>query len=336
MNPLIERYVYDTIQRLPETDREKVKTALISRIDSMLKENPTDDEVLKTLHSLGDPSEMAEQYRTNKRYLISPAVFDDYLRAWKLVGFILFTAVLIASLIADIITITEKPSITALLIAISLSCLKSICIAALISFTTVTIGFAVYEYVRRRKSRASWSATNLPEMPRQVRKILRRPVAVSLVLSIILNIIWVTVMIRFPQYLAWYDNGKPVVALFQSHILITLVPFVISLAISSWMVSIGKLVYGYWNIPLASLNAIYNIGNTAYIIYFFNYAGVFNEAFIAKMARLFSVTKTVAMNVFEKGAFILSAIILVVMIWDTVDCYYRAYRNRIARKQTIQ
>ncbi len=335
MHQHIEKYVYDVIRRLPKNDRDRAKADLYAKINAMLPNEPSDDDVARVLNSLGSTVEMAEQYRSRKRFLISPALFDDYLRAMKIAGLILFSIILTVSLVTDILSIVQNPSISTLLAVIFLSFIKSLGIAAVASFTCVTVIFALIDYINHARHDKSWSIRDLPDIPRQVRRIPRRAVAVSMITSILLNVVWVIVMIRYPQYIAWYEKGRPVVALFHSNVLVTMVPFVIAVAVGSLMVSIGKLIYGYWNFPLAALNLLYNIGSAAYFVYFFH-SGVFNEAFITKVATTLSVAKDVAISGFEKGVFILSAIFIIAMIWDAGDCFFRAFRNRNARMESIQ
>ena len=80
-NNWIERYVYDVARRLPEKDREEVKKELRANIYDMLPENAGNEQVKKVLYELGSPASLAEKYRQKPRYLISPAYYDEYVRA---------------------------------------------------------------------------------------------------------------------------------------------------------------------------------------------------------------------------------------------------------------
>jgi hypothetical protein len=42
----------------------------------MLSDQPNDAEIKEVLQSMGSPTKLAEQYRQNPRYLISPQVYD--------------------------------------------------------------------------------------------------------------------------------------------------------------------------------------------------------------------------------------------------------------------
>ena len=83
MDNLIERYVQEVTRRLPEKERAEVSRELKSNIYDMLPEHPDEEAIKKVLNSLGSPAALAEKYRQNPRYLISPAYFDEYTRALK-------------------------------------------------------------------------------------------------------------------------------------------------------------------------------------------------------------------------------------------------------------
>src|SRR5574344_277501 len=78
MKNLIDRYVFDVVRRLPEGERGDVERELRANIRDMLPEDSQEAETVRVLESLGDPRKLAEQYRANPRYLISPAMFEQY------------------------------------------------------------------------------------------------------------------------------------------------------------------------------------------------------------------------------------------------------------------
>ncbi|MDR1631169.1 MAG: hypothetical protein LBS36_13305 [Oscillospiraceae bacterium] len=83
MNNLIDRYVYDVIRRLPEHERADVEKELRANIFDMLPEDADEQDIAAVLSELGSPFYLANQYRQPQRYLISPAVYNDYLRVLK-------------------------------------------------------------------------------------------------------------------------------------------------------------------------------------------------------------------------------------------------------------
>ena len=89
MSSIIDRYLYDVTRRLPENMRDDVEQELRANIEDMLPDNPTEEEIENVLESLGAPSKLAAKYRPNPRYLISPALFEEYISVLKIVAVVL-------------------------------------------------------------------------------------------------------------------------------------------------------------------------------------------------------------------------------------------------------
>ena len=334
MNPLIERYVQEVLRRLPQAEREEVKAKIFGDIQAKLPESPTNADIESVLKALGSPKNIAEQYRIHKRYLISPASFDNYLRFLKFAGFILFITLLIVGLIADIIRLSQAPSIAALVSAIVTTLVESALLAAACAFIAVTLIFALIDQFERKKKEKIWATGDLPKMPLKVNRMSRSAILVSTLISTAFNAAFIFAMVRFPQYIAWYENSKPVAPVFHANVLSGLVPYVVILALAVLLVGIMKLIYGYWNYTLAFLNAAYDLANAAFLVYFFNYTGVFDASFLAKIANAFSIPLDTAASYFEKGIFVLSALIIVGSFWNIAEYFYRAYRNsKIMRRE---
>ncbi len=325
MNPLIDRYVHDVIRHLPERDREDVKAELVSNIEAMLPENATDADVIRVLESLGSPSKMSEQYRTAKRYLISPAVFDDYLMVLKIVAAVLFSITIIAGLIGAVLQ-SRSTTVTEFIVSMLKVVGESIFNSAFAAFTWVTIGFAMYEHFGTEHQK-KWTVKDLPHIPKQQIRISRTSAAVSMVFSVVFSVAWVVVIYRYANYIAWYEAGVPTVPFFHIDILISLVPYIIALAVLSLLVFAGKIIFGAWNYRLAVLNAVYSFANLAYVAYFLNSAHVFNEAFFAKMADLMKLTTQAVSQGFATGFLVLTALVAIGAFSDTITGFYRAYRN---------
>ena len=82
MREMIERYVYDVVRRLPQSQREDISRELRTLIDDMMEERADSgkteqenaEEVLK---ELGSPFALAGKYRDSKKYLIGQGVRES-------------------------------------------------------------------------------------------------------------------------------------------------------------------------------------------------------------------------------------------------------------------
>lgn len=83
MNNLIERYVHDVAQRLPENQRQDVSRELTGTIEDMVaaevaKGQTRDAAINSVLTELGNPLYLAQEYSTSPQYLIGPKLFGVY------------------------------------------------------------------------------------------------------------------------------------------------------------------------------------------------------------------------------------------------------------------
>lgn len=327
MNPLIERYIYDVVRHLPEKDRSRVEQELQAKIMGMLGENPSDEDITRVLNTMGAPAAKAEEYRTGKRYLISPAVYDEYWTALRVMAVVLFVALLVGSVIRFIVEGPSTMSVAALTTNMLLTIVICAFSAAVAAFVITTVIFVCIERIGKGKSERAWSVHDLPKMPHRSGRISRNATLISMIFSVIFSAVIIVVMLRFSQYLALYTDFTPTVPLFYPDILAGLVPYVIALAIGVLIVNAMKLYYGYWTYPLAFVTSLLRVASGAFMIYFFNYAGVFNQEFISGMADMLSWDINTVELWFQRGLLIITAIIILVSVWDIAKSFYLAYRS---------
>ncbi len=170
MSSLIERYVYDVVRRLPEKDRDEVRRELTANIYDMLPDDASEEEIRAVLYELGKPSKLAEQYRLNPRYLISPAMYDYYIRALRIVLPIVGVVLLIVGMALGLIESIEAnaadagdfiSSIIANGISLSISALFQVLV-------WTTLGFVIAERCgtnAKENKKDEWMLDKLPEIP---------------------------------------------------------------------------------------------------------------------------------------------------------------------------
>ena len=82
---IIDRYIYDVVRRLPPNQRQDIERELRSLIEDMLESGPENRNVEDVLKELGNPLDLARQYRGDSQYLIGPENFDSYTFVLKIV-----------------------------------------------------------------------------------------------------------------------------------------------------------------------------------------------------------------------------------------------------------
>src|SRR5690606_19558338 len=98
MKDLIERYIYDVKRRLREDQRAEIEKELRMNIEDMLADDYSDENIESVLLSLGSPAKLANNYK-EPRYLISPDIFDDYIRVLIIVLIVFASVSMIGGLI---------------------------------------------------------------------------------------------------------------------------------------------------------------------------------------------------------------------------------------------
>lgn len=167
MNNLIERYVFAVTSRLPEKEREDVGRELRANIYDMLDDDADPKAVTSVLEGLGAPELLAEKYRQNPRYLISPRMYDEYIRALKwvlpLVGGLLFTIGLVLGLIAPL-----SNDVYNLMQGIQGGLAKGFGLGisgTMQALIWVTIGFVIAQRTQSNQAEERWSIQSLPQLP---------------------------------------------------------------------------------------------------------------------------------------------------------------------------
>lgn len=169
MGNWIERYVYDVTRRLPEKDRDEISKELRSNIYDMLPENAGESEIKAVLYKMGSPASLAEKYRQNPRYLISPAIYDDYVRVLKWVlplvgGVVLTIGMILGAVGAMKESALDWPYLISNILSNGISMGISAAFQALIC---VTIGFVIAERTGAKtgkNGKREWTIEDLPEV----------------------------------------------------------------------------------------------------------------------------------------------------------------------------
>lgn len=166
MNDWIARYVQAVIARLPENERTDVKQELTSNIYDMLPDDPSEEEIKSVLLKMGPPAALAEEYRQEPKYLISPRVYNDYIQVLKyLVPTVGGIVAIIGGVIggieganSDVATMTQKIIQQGLSLGLS---------AAFQATLWTTIGFVIAERQHAfspKTNEMKWQLEDLPQL----------------------------------------------------------------------------------------------------------------------------------------------------------------------------
>ncbi|MDQ0362710.1 HAAS signaling domain-containing protein [Breznakia pachnodae] len=287
MDKIINKYVYDVTRRLPEKDRLEVEEELKANIYDMLSDNPDEAEVKAVLQELGHPSKLAEQYRQNPRYLISPAMYDQYIQIlkWLLplvggilaaLGFILGSLDVIsaASGTVDIKDILKESISQGISMGIS---------GAFQALFWTTLGFVIAERSGyQQKIAKEWKIEDIPEIPKNDKdKISLSETIIEMALSVVFTVIGILICSGIiPVAFSFAHNGRFVQEVFNTSFLQTCVPIFIIILAFSMLEYISKLVYRRWHPMVCTGVIISNIVSAGGFIYLLTRPNIFSREFL--------------------------------------------------------
>jgi len=283
---LINRYVYAVTKDLPQPQREDIDKELRGLIEDMLVERcagaePQKSDIEAVLKELGEPSQLANQYRDKKRYLIGPEHFDIYMLILKIVLPVAAFGVALASTIGffanppfDILR-----GITNLIMAIVS--------ATFSSFAWITIVFAINEriqfYSKEKKGKKEWDPSSLPEIPSKNTMIKWSDCIFGIVIAVLLICLF-----HFASQLIGvyhFEEGRliSIVPLFDERGVKRVLPLLTVLFCISILKECGKLMMGKWTLSLGITNAIFNFIALFCLITVFSNTGIWNPNFVGEL-----------------------------------------------------
>lgn len=328
MTSLIDRYVYDVTRRLPEKSRPDVVKELRANIADMLPENASQEDIARVLASLGDPAKLSEQYRARPRYLISPAVFDDYLTVLKLVIPILAVVFLALHLFSSLADGPIEGSYGQVFASILAGALGSLFSAVTNGFLWVTLAFALTEYFNGMQKRKDWTVKDLPDIPPSNAVKISR---VETIINMVLSALFLVMMTRYQHLIAWFGNGLNGIStpLFQSLAVSRYVPYLVALTACSWAVSAVKLYYGRWNAVTAVLHSLNAIAWAIASVLFLRSPDTFNPGFIAKAAEALKLDLAVMNDYWQRGILVLSIMTIIGTAIDILTAIFKSRKGRV-------
>jgi hypothetical protein len=166
MNDLIERYICDVVNRLPENSRVEVKKELRANIEDMLPENPTEEQIKKVLIELGSPRTLANRYRNKQRYLISPEWMDEYIKTLKIVLIVFGSISLLFGLIDHILN-PSAVTLFGVVMEVLGQVISEVIQSMFRAFAIVTLIFVIIEATSVKSKKEPWNPDTLPKLSKK-------------------------------------------------------------------------------------------------------------------------------------------------------------------------
>ena len=332
MPTIIERYIYDVVRRLPEKERADVSHELNANIYDMLPDNAGDEEIKSVLSGLGPTADLAERYRAKPRYLISPRIFDEYIRFVKfaipLAGCISLLAGVIFGAI-DTIKYDMAQLVDIIINAISRGIHLGIT-GALFALIWGTVAFAIADRVKEKRG-TKWTLDQLPDtIPNDKNKIPISDSIVELVFTIIFYLAAIFACMEIVPLIFEIQHGtKQAYGLFSEDFLISCIPVVIIGAMFSIAECIVKIVQRRWTPLVCGTVIVSGVVGIGLMLYLFSRPKIMSPEFLAFAEEqgwepfdlILDMGTSIGINP------ILFVIAVIVIISTIAECAYAVYRT---------
>lgn len=288
----------------------------------------TKSDVEEVLLELGNPRELADNYRGAKKYLIGPEVFDSYMLVLKIVLIIVVVSIGVGFLIQ---TILDPFSILDYFI----DSIVSLVTALPMAFGWTTFGFVMGDMFGGLKQKdilgQEWEPSDLPPVPDEKRQIKRGK---SIVAIIFYAIILVFLAFSSDYFGVWIfrDEFAGVVPFLNEQTYGSYLLFIILIFGFGILKECLKLVAGKWTYKLVIFTVIMNAVSMAAILFMISGPDFWNPTFMSELAEAGVVTAGseafhVVTKIWDQLTFWILILLMVGLVWDAVDGLIRARKK---------
>jgi len=329
MKEYLARYVHAVTKRLPENMRAEVKEELEANIKDMLPEKYNEDDLETVLRKLGHPRELANNYRTKQRYVISPLYYDDYIYTLKIVAIILGTISLVFGSI-DAVIQSQSLGIMETIELIFEKIIGGVGQAILQAFTWVTIVFWAIDYASiNAKKKTEWKLSDLPDLPKpNVAKIGRTGTVIGLIIGTVFHVSFIVILMRYIDVIAIYVDEVRIVGIFNEATVTPFIPYFIISTVIMVIAGLFKLSFGQWNIQVTTLYTAYEILSTVLFLIFINNAMLINMDAIDYVANLTGFTFNQVKGGIDQGILWITIVSSVAVGIDLVSTWIKTLMKK--------
>jgi len=328
MKKYIERYIYDVTRRLPQEMREDVEKELNSNIYDMLPENPSEEDIDQVLHDIGSPRVIANNYKEEKRYVISPLYYDDYIRVLKLVLLIVGAIAIVFSAIDSIIHVNEPNIFESA--AYIIGRIIGDFISTLINvFFIVTVIFWIVDHKNIKLQAKEWKLKDLPDLPEpRTAKISKTSTMVGLIFYSIFSTIFIVFLLKYVPISGWYEDEILIAPFFNEAVTSKFIVFFIISAIIGIVNHLIQLYEGQWKLKVAICYTAGAIISVVIGLLFVNQPNLITYDFIVKLAETMDVTVEFIKDGLRNIVIWVTMIVVVVTVIDLTSVWLKTLRPK--------
>lgn len=333
---LIDAYIFEVTNRLPDKTRDDIALELRSTIEDMLPDNFREDDVIHVLTKLGDPAQLAASYRDSPMYLIGPKVYDTYIGTMKMIipwVIIIATAV---HVIESIVAFSGAESALSVIINSTGIIIAKVISALIQTFFWVTIVFVIIERVSLSKSHApltKWGKAWTPEQLKNTR-IISRKKGISkgeIIFGFVWTAIWIIFYLNADHLAGIYrnidgDGLQMVMPALNQSTLMSYLPFVVPLVILEFGLGIYKWIERQWTVRLATMNTVVRTYSLIVFILIITNPSLINDSVVPYLADLIDIELSLVDNTIQ---WIIGIAIVATIVTHIIEIYNEFRKGRL-------
>ncbi|MGA3602428.1 HAAS signaling domain-containing protein [Lysinibacillus agricola] len=296
---LIEVYIQEVAQRLPEKNREDITLELRSTIEDMLPDGYNEDDVKAVLEKLGSPVTLASGYRERPMHLIGPRYFDVYVTLLKMILPIAAVSSLIVMIAEYFIGYSGEEAVLNVILDVIGFGIWRILEIGIHVFFWLTLVFAFIERIDEGKDEKPLTASLKKWTPDDLKNIAYIPKKKEIPKfeifgGLMWTAIWSTLYFYANHLVGVYEGGRNglefVTPTFSQEVLLRYWPIVVIIIGLEIALSLYKLIKRQWTQRMAIFNTVLQlIGTIVFIVILLN-PDVLSKDFITYMTDLFTIT----------------------------------------------
>jgi hypothetical protein len=315
MTTLTDRYVWAVLRAVPEAQRaeleREIRALVADTIDARLAAGtPEADAERAALIELGDPERLAARYTDQNLYLIGPRLYLE----WRRVLFMLLP--IVPPIVGMVVLAADLLGGDTVGQAIVSGLGTGFMVALQMTFW-ITLVFAVLDRASEAivDAEHTWTPDKLPDVPDAERMGLGEVVG-AVITSVIL-----AVLIVWQQLAPPIDVDGTSQPLLDPALWSFWLPYFLVVTVLEVILAVAVFLHGRWTMPFATVNAILGAAFAIPAIWLLETGQLLNPAVEAAVAE--------AGGTWLDTTLTISAIVIaIIVIWDAIDAFRKAYVNR--------
>lgn len=328
MKKYIERYIYAVTKRLPESQRDEVKKDLESNIYDMLSESPTDEEIDKLLHELGNPRVIAQNYLGEQKFIIDPILYTDFKTTLKIV-LIIFGSISIFFNAVDALLNIGDVSFWIAFGNVTEKIFNGLCSTLTFWFTLITLIFwGLSQSKAKDEFLNKWKLKDLPELVKPEKVTIGRvQTMVGFVFSTIFTIMGIIFLMAYIDKIGIYENGILTIQFFEQSVVNPFIPVFIISYILSVVVYILKLKNQRYTLSMVVVYSISEIISMVAFLVMINSANLILPQALNYWSVTYGSTVAELSDKISSGIRVFTVVVIILNVLNVGGYWRKLYKS---------